>query len=288
MRTNRQVVGSALALAGAMAFSFGAHAQAAAPAPPPAAAPPPAPAAPAPQPGATAEGGAGMTLPPPPPAAAAQGDTDHDAVVGTVAIGYLGKRGLAVGEPVFGGGGPTGVANMVSPNVNAPIIGIRYWLDPMVGIDAGIGVGITSQSASVSPGGDVPAPSTTAFLVHAGLPLALANSGHFSFQLIPELNVGFGNYSRDQGAGISQSGSGFHFDVGARAGAEIHFGFIGLPRLSLLGTIGLGFAIDSTKLDAKAPGVTTTFKSSTTSFATSVQDNPWNIFTSNVAALYYF
>jgi hypothetical protein len=201
------------------------------------------------------------------------GDTDHDAVVGTLAIGYLGRRSMLVGT-----------ANGVPNEVAAPVIGIRYWLDPMIGIDAGIGIGINSQSASADPGGDAPAPSTTAFILHGGVPLALATSGHFVFEVIPEMNFGFSSFSLDQPGAPAFSGSGFHFDIGARAGAEIHFGFIGLPKLSLQGTIGLAFATDSTKIDN---GNVTT-KNSTTSFGTSVQDSPWNIFTSNVAALYYF
>jgi hypothetical protein len=171
--------------------------------------------------------------------------------------------------------------------IAAPVIGVRYWFTPTIGLDAGLGMNINSQSASVTPGGDVPAPGRSAFILHGGVPLALASSQHFTFEVIPEMNVGFASYSLDGAGGAAgTSGSGFHFDLGARAGAEIHFGFIGLPKLSLQGTVGLAFAVDSTTFTNDATGVEN--KVSTTSFATSVQDNPWNNITSNVAALYYF
>src|SRR5206468_735046 len=107
-------------------------------------------------------------------------------------------------------------------------------------IDAGLGMAINSLSGT-NPGGDVARPSSTAFIIHGGVPLALASAGHFTFEVIPEMNLGFSSYSLDGGA----SGSGLHFDIGARAGAEIHFGFIGIPKLSLLGTIGLAFTLEN-------------------------------------------
>jgi hypothetical protein len=71
-------------------------------------------------------------------------------------------------------------------------------------------------------------------------------------------------------------------DLGARAGSEIHFGFMGIPQLSLQGSVGVRLNMNSTSGD---PGDNST---SHFDLATTVGDNPWNIFTSNVAALYYF
>jgi hypothetical protein len=119
------------------------------------------------------------------------------------------------------------------------------------------------------------------------VPLALATAGHFTFEVIPEMNLGFGGSSQNQPAPATGdiTGHGFHFDIGARAGAEIQFGFIGIPNLSLQGTVGLAVAVENTSVNTTgAPDV----KRSSTAFGTSVQDSPWNIFTSNVAALYYF
>jgi len=118
-------------------------------------------------------------------------------------------------------------------------------------------------------------------MIHGGVPLSLASAGHFSFQIVPELNLGFAGSSATV-AGMDVSTSGFHLDIGARAGAEIHFGFINVPQLSLQGSVGLRMNMDST---SSKPGDNGT---SNFSLATTVGDNPWNIFTSNVAALYYF
>ncbi|HVW25176.1 MAG TPA: hypothetical protein VHC69_07370 [Polyangiaceae bacterium] len=234
--------------------------------------------------GANGQTTGAMTLPqqqraadPPPPAArVVPGNSEHDQFVGTLAIGYLGRRDMAVGCTT-GAEGTQGAACTGTQTINAPVIGVRYWISDLLGIDAGLGMAINSLSAN----NGVERPSTTAFIIHGGVPLALTSAGHFTFELIPEMNVGFSSWSQT-GNG---SGSGFHFDIGARAGAEIHFGFIGIPQLSLQGTIGLALAFDNTK-NTPAGGMSTSLSSVT--FATSVQDNPWNIFTSNVAALYYF
>lgn len=205
----------------------------------------------------------GMALPgSAPQAAAVAGASDHDAVVGRLAVGYLGRSVVTTGVPGA---------------VPVPVIGIRYWLSDMLGIDAGVGFGIASSSAKDAMGNKTDGPSFHAFMLHGGVPLSLASAGHFSFQVIPELNLGLAGYSQDPA-----SASTFHLDLGARAGAEIHFGFINVPQLSLQGSIGARMNIDSASTDPGDGG------SSAFSLATTVGDNPWNIFTSNVAALYYF
>jgi hypothetical protein len=83
---------------------------------------------------------------------------------------------------------------------------------------------------------------------------------------------------------VETSYGGFHLDVGARAGAEIHFGFIDVPQLSLQGSVGVRLAMDSVSVEAGDAETS----ASRFNFNTTVGDNPWNIFTSNVAALYYF
>ncbi|HEX4339386.1 MAG TPA: hypothetical protein VH062_25945 [Polyangiaceae bacterium] len=238
--------------------------------------------------GGTAQGNGAMTLPreerryddPPPRARVAPGNSEHDQFIGTLAIGYLGRRDMVVGcnggaESTQPGGAGCGGGRQT---LNAPVIGIRYWITDLIGIDAGLGMAINSLSGNNGNN----RPSSTAFILHGGVPLALASAGHFTFEVIPEMNLGFSSWSMD-GNG---SGSGFHFDIGARAGAEIHFGFIGIPQLSLQGTVGLALAFDSSKGNPAGGGASNSL--SEVAFATSVQDNPWNIFTSNVAALYYF
>jgi hypothetical protein len=208
-----------------------------------------------------------------PQAAAVAGNSDHDSVVGRLAVGYLGRSSVTIADP--GGLDPTVIAT--------PVIGVRYWLSDMLGIDAGIGFGMTSSSAEAG-GTDVDGPGYYAFLIHGGVPLSLASAGHFSFQIVPELNLGFAGASIEPPMGMETSASGFHLDVGARAGAEIHFGFIDVPQLSLQGGVGLRFNMDSQSQDVA--GTETSF--SQTSLSTTVNGNPWDIFTSNISALYYF
>ena len=215
----------------------------------------------------------GMTLPGATPDPAADA-ADHATVVRHFGIGYMGRRSININ--------PTGAPGTVE---NAPIIGVRYWLDPMIGIDAGLGLLLSSASRK---DGDTSSDlqGFTVFMLHGGVPLALAGSKHFSFQVIPELNLGIASSKTAAAGGAAGADlSGFHLDLGARAGGEIQFGFIGIPELSLQAGVGLALSYDRSKISPPG-GVATSV--STTSLGTSVGNNPWNIFTSNIAALYYF
>ncbi len=235
-------------------------------------------------------------------------------MVGRFALGYLGMRqmliaaGLGSELPPAAGSG-LGLGEQPTRRVNAPIIGLRLWITRLLGIDAGIGFFTDwgSQStdrrcpsdetlgANCTPIGAPGAPAvksdvsgTTAFLAHVGVPLALAGAGHFSFQLTPEVNVGYATQTINATPNPpvpKTTNTGWHLDVGARAGAELHFGFIGVPQLSLQAGIGLLFALDNTKTSQGGTGES---KRTRGVFTTTVNDNPWNIFISNVAALYYF
>ena len=208
-----------------------------------------------------------------PQAAAVAGNSDHDSVVGRLAVGYLGRNGVALP-------GGMGFAPTVIPT---PVVGIRYWLSDMLGIDAGIGFGLTSGSDENAAGMTTDDPGWRLFMIHGGVPLSLASAGHFSFQIVPELNVGFAGASTDV-MGVESSVSAFHLDVGARAGAEVQFGFIDVPQLSLQGGIGLRLNMDSSSVDAAGAESS----SSNMSIGTTVNGDPWDIFTSNISALYYF
>jgi hypothetical protein len=127
-------------------------------------------------------------------------------------------------------------------------------------------------------------------MLHAGVPLSLASSQHFSFQIVPELNIGMASATQELGPPEPDNElSGFHLDVGARAGAELHFGFIVVPQLSLQGGVGLAFAIDNTSAsNGGGSDPESEIEDKTTSFGTTLAGNPWDIFTGNISALYYF
>ena len=261
---------------------------------PEAAAPAPAPVAAAPAPVAAAPVAAAPAAAP----ADAQGQSDHDSVVGHLGVGYLGYTSIP-----FGFLGTTNLGNdyPAAQTANAPVVGIRYWFGSGIGLDAGIGFTTTfGNNSTPDPAGGTGTVTTnatapTAFAIHGGLPLAFASAKHFTFELIPELNFGYAQQSLAvadaTGAPIGTADlTGTHFDVGARVGAEIQFGFIGIPQLSLQGSVGLRADVNSTstKLTPDAVGAPITTSSSSRSIiGTTVGNNPWDIFRGNIYAIYY-
>lgn len=229
------------------------------------------------------------------------GSSDHDMWIGHIGVGWFGISNIPIADATPGGDANVPTLNAVTrTTVAAPAIGVRYWLDRIIGFDAGIGFnssGGTQKTATPGTGGVVTTvendkASATAFLFHGGVPLALANSKHFSFQVIPELNVGFATGTHKPPATLAPaagpppkvSRSGFLFDIGARVGAELYFGFIGVPQLALEGSVGLFFRMEKSEVSA-GPASN---KDSSTTIATTSFNNPWEIFTSTVAARYYF
>ena len=226
--------------------------------------------------------------PPPPPAAApaphrapfernvpAAGN-DHASVVGHLGVGFFGVSGL----PYLAGTGPGDLANPAT--LSAPTIGARYWLDERIGIEAALGFGFITGGSTARTGNtsvETNDPSLFGMALHGGLPLVFASGSHYAFQLVPELNFGFATGSRGD-ADIS----GVLLQLGARAGAEIQFGFIGIPQLALQGTVGVHMTYEGRSYSLNNSELST----HTFGFGTTVQGEPWDIFTGNIAAIYYF
>ena len=201
--------------------------------------------------------------------------TDHELVVGRIGASWLGTLDVPVGPPTG-----TGLAPLPTP-----IIGARYWVNGMLGVDAGLGFFTNSSSSNPSSGATTEFPSRTAFVFHAGVPLALADTHHFTFLVIPEINVGIGSGSI-KGSGMTPTSdlSGFIFEGGVRAGAEVYFGFMGLPQLSLEGSLGVFVSSRSGKVSQGSANT----RYSEFTIATSSVAQPWDIFRKDVAARYYF
>jgi hypothetical protein len=241
-------------------------------------------------------------------ATATQGGNDHDLWVGRLGFGWYGIGSVPIGVGTGGGSqnDPT-VSYTGAQNIQVPAIGVRYWLSPSMGVDAALGFNIQSGSDEVksakSSGNGCDANTTCtidkvsqkAFLLHGGLPLVLGGGKHVTVLLIPELNIGFASGSWKPyvppGAQANADNtppnadlSGFLLQLGARAGAEVHFGFMGMPQLALEGSVGAYFQTTNTQVKAGDASV----KDSNTVIATSNINNPWDFFKSTVAARYYF
>jgi hypothetical protein len=219
--------------------------------------------------------------------------SDHETwAVGRVGVGWFGTKNVPYDVTVTNAG--TANATLSMATQATPAIGIRYWLNPSLGIDAGLGFYSEGGSSKVEPPGtSVDKPSHWTFLVHGGLPIAFLNAGHFSFQLTPEADIGIGGGSETVPQGTSTTAidkSGLAIQIGARVGSEIHFGFMGIPQLSLDASVGAYFATATAKetVTPPAPGQVTTYSLSGTMIGTSQINSPWDIFRSNIAARYYF
>lgn len=202
-------------------------------------------------------------------AAAAAGPNDHDMVVGKLGVGYLGQLDVPLG--------PTG-------SLPAQILGVRYWTSSTMAITGGLGFGSTSSSTTTG-GTTVDGPAATAFALKGGVAFALATGKHYTFVLEPQAVLGYATSTvKPPGGGPNTDLSGTRIALGATAGAEIQFGFIGIPELAMIGSVGLAFET----LSGKTKTDSAESSASRTTFTTFTLSNPWNIFSGNVAAIYYF
>jgi hypothetical protein len=216
------------------------------------------------------------------------GQSDHDSVVGHAGVGFFGVVSLPMTVGVLDP--DTGIYTAdYTGEIAAPTIGMRFWASDLVGIEFGLGVGVSTgvfeqETAGVTRVNDPPA--FGGGVAHLALPLAAGDAGHFVFEVIPEIDVGFGAGTIfGSVASADMNLRGFLIQVGARVGGEVHFGFIGVPQLALQGTIGLHLRSEHRSSDGPGNDSTT---STTLAAGTSVEQNPWDFFISNVNAIYYF
>jgi len=227
------------------------------------------------------------------PAPPEEGMTDPHMFIGHLGVTYFDVTDLPIANQFLGAGAP-GPGGLTSSTVSAPVVGVRYWLNSRFGIDAGLGLGLAGGSDQAVAGGTsttVSKTSSTGFAFHGGVPIALAEGKHYAFLAIPEFTVGFTTASYTPAAaaaggtgGPNQDLSGFLFDLGARVGAEIYFGFIGIPQLALQATVGLSYRRSVYKWSSNGNSAS----DGTNTFGTQVNGDPWAIFKDGISATYYF
>jgi len=136
-------------------------------------------------------------------------------------------------------------------------VGVRYWMSRTIGIEAGVGLAL-----------NIGAGTRFGFALTGGVPINLAATQHLAIHLIPNLTLGIPNVDP------------FFFTVllGADAAAELSFGFIGVPQMSLQARMGLNVGLGIAGGNAQ-------FALGTTAGTGS---NVWDVIAGSVSATYYF
>lgn len=192
------------------------------------------------------------------------GPTDHSVVVGRLGLRYFGTvtvpvlGGAAGGVPNFDG--TQGFADVnrlatggmtMTGSAQLHTVGLRYWLNNSLGLEGGISFGIGSGSTSTTvpnpPMGNATTPSDQPNFfgigLHAGVPIMLAESKHLSINLSPYVAFQYASSAIQRSPNatttVDLSASSFLFSLGANLGAELQFGFIGIPQLALQAQFGL-------------------------------------------------
>jgi len=161
--------------------------------------------------------------PPPPPAEApratvAMGPSDHQEIVG--AVGLEIARTFAI---------PAAVTSVVNSVTN---VGVRYWFNEKMGLDAGLGLSISHASDGVSATG-------LGFGINAGVPIALGIYKHITTFFEPSADFFLIKANTDVGDPV------FSFDVLGSLGFEWQLGWVEASRISLMLRLGAGINLTS-------------------------------------------
>jgi hypothetical protein len=174
-----------------------------------------------------------------------------------------------------------------------PTLGVRKWFSKRRGFEAGVGLSLSAGGTSAELGtatATVDKESIFAISVHAGVPIMILDTRHMAFLLVPEatLSLATSNISAEfeENAPPDAKMRGGALDAGLRAGAELHFGFMGLPRL----TLQAGVALYVTAQWASATVANHSLTDRSVSIGFGSAGNPWDIFSgvANLSARYYF
>lgn len=157
--------------------------------------------------------------------AAARKETDHGRMVK-----HVGLRVFSTGA----------AAAVPAAALSLQTIGVRYWLQRSMGLEGGIGVGFLASTQGGA--------SLVSFGIQAGVPLVLAEAKHLSIHVAPFVSMSVVSV----GAGPATPSA----RVGANLAAELQFGFIDVPQLSVQAQFGAALVVN--ELGRDTIGFTTT------------------------------
>lgn len=195
------------------------------------------------------------------------GETDHSQV--SFGIGFFGVESFSL------------VPELASENfdisLTMPMIGARYWLTPMIGLDVAVGVGVvtrkdvntcitieTGSDGTLGTVEDRACESSTrvgginggfGIGLHVGLPIALKTFDHFNILVTPEVGFRYGQataFMSPTSSNLDVDFSSIALDVGVQLGGELQFGFWGVPNLAI--QVNLGLALRYSTRTAKDTG----------------------------------
>lgn len=166
--------------------------------------------------------------------------SDHQAVVGRFGVGFEG--GALVPEGITTGG-------FWYASVSA--VTARWWWSERLGFELALGFGYNrgsgSERATVGPlyyASRVSEPAAIRFTVRVGAPYALYVGQHVTLLALPQVLFGYARarfWGQRNGADavVLVDGWGYRLEAALQAGAELHFGFLGMPELALQGMFGV-------------------------------------------------
>ncbi len=230
--------------------------------------------------------------------------TDHERVVGTVAVAFHGARFVPVALPqaadaiVIDAQGNAELS-IVEGDVTVPIFGGRYWFSRRVGIDVGLGFNVHSGSvakeipnadAALDRTANADAPTQLALAAKVGVPISVHAGAHYNLMVIPDAGIGYTSTTIEafnkgtSGEDLDLVLDGLVLAAGARLGAELEFGFVGVPELSVQTAWGLAF--ESRRRRGRIGDASATLFEK--AIGTSWRDDPWDVFTGTFSVFYAF
>ncbi|MBW2526700.1 MAG: hypothetical protein JRI23_21130 [Deltaproteobacteria bacterium] len=237
-------------------------------------------------------------------AGGASDGSDHATHVGSLGLGFMGARFVPAAT---GGDLPAvvltdegdAVVSIEPDEITVPIFGLRYWVGSSLGVELGVGFNVAGGSVSREIANPDPArtrtvefatPSTTAVAGHLGVPISLYSVGHLNVLLLPEMDLGYSSSSVESvelsttGEWLDLQLSGFVFGAGARVGAELGWGFLDLPQVTL--QVSWGVRVEYRRSRGRIGDASMTIAD--TRLGTSWYDDPWQLLAGNIGVYYYF